>query len=390
MKIKCKVCRKETEINEFDYNPGEKVIVECNRCGNELEAIIPSREEIIPEIPKNEKSLPESLGPQSTLKSKPHPISKDDLKSVWNSTAVSGVNDNNEHPINAEKKEPTKVSSSNLNTINQNNQHRGSSSKPYSKTSSQTSYNDFNNINSIINKRSKDAASSSNKQWIYIILGLGIFFGAIIWIYKGVTGNNRNSIYASDSGPVYVDVAPVEVVDIEENGASYEESTDTVVEEAVEVVEVPAEEIPPIYLPLIDNYNSSQAYEVYPSYLTDEKMGEDWISMNLIQNAIHDNNITYYASGEGDIEGYPVSMRVARLKDGRVYGRYHNDYNGVKLDVNGAFDAHNNLVIKLGHKSETSYWILHYKGIIEDGHEIYEGTWGKSNKPSNLRLNIRQ
>ncbi len=45
MKFKCKVCRRDVEINEADYNPGEKITVECDRCGNEIEVTIPERED---------------------------------------------------------------------------------------------------------------------------------------------------------------------------------------------------------------------------------------------------------------------------------------------------------------------------------------------------------
>lgn len=45
MKVKCKVCRRDVEINELDYQPGDKVTVECERCGNEVEVTIPQRDE---------------------------------------------------------------------------------------------------------------------------------------------------------------------------------------------------------------------------------------------------------------------------------------------------------------------------------------------------------
>ncbi|MDE5886019.1 MAG: hypothetical protein K2H46_00345 [Muribaculaceae bacterium] len=45
MKVKCKVCRKEVIVNEGDYNPGDKITVECERCGSEIEVTIPERDE---------------------------------------------------------------------------------------------------------------------------------------------------------------------------------------------------------------------------------------------------------------------------------------------------------------------------------------------------------
>lgn len=45
MKVKCRICRKDLEVNEAEYKPGEKIIVECDRCGNEIEVTIPELEE---------------------------------------------------------------------------------------------------------------------------------------------------------------------------------------------------------------------------------------------------------------------------------------------------------------------------------------------------------
>lgn len=59
MKVKCKVCRRDIEINEAEYNPGDKVTVECERCGNEVEVTIPEREEEKPEAKEPEvKAVP--------------------------------------------------------------------------------------------------------------------------------------------------------------------------------------------------------------------------------------------------------------------------------------------------------------------------------------------
>ncbi|MDE6028570.1 MAG: hypothetical protein K2G23_10905, partial [Muribaculaceae bacterium] len=35
----------DIELNEEDYAPGEKITIECERCGNEIEVAIPEREE---------------------------------------------------------------------------------------------------------------------------------------------------------------------------------------------------------------------------------------------------------------------------------------------------------------------------------------------------------
>ncbi len=58
--------------------------------------------------------------------------------------------------------------------------------------------------------------------------------------------------------------------------------------------------------------------------------------------------------------------------------RYYNE-NGIKLDMNGLIDYNKDMVIRLGHGSETSYWIL-----MHQGHGRYVGTWGKKCKPSEV------
>ncbi len=71
MKVKCKVCRRDVEVNENDYKPGEKIVVECDRCGNEIEVTIPEREE----KPKDKQSV--VTEPPAIKKVTPSPLKEE-------------------------------------------------------------------------------------------------------------------------------------------------------------------------------------------------------------------------------------------------------------------------------------------------------------------------
>ncbi len=361
MKIKCKVCRKETEINELDYNPGEKVIVECQRCGNELEAIIPERVEETVDSPVEKKQKNESI------------------KETTSDTASS--EQNSQHELNATSNTqsqtvaPPKTAATHKRV------------PPIPRTPKVGNAGQYNQVNlNNVDSWSDNTPASSNRKWAYIVLGLGVIIGIVFWISNDDSDNNASNSNGSTVESTYVEEVPVEKETVEEVVIN-QEPTD-IAEETNENVEPISEDLPKVYLPIAENHNSSEAYDIYPSYLTDEKMGDDWRSTDLIQNAIKNNSVAFYADGEGDIDGSSVNLQIACLNDGRLYGRYAHS-NGIKLDVNGAFDSKNNLVIKLGHQSETSYWVFHYKGTTEDNILVYEGSWGKRNKPSNLRLRIR-
>ena len=157
----------------------------------------------------------------------------------------------------------------------------------------------------------------------------------------------------------------------------------------IDVPSVEESDIRRIYLPDVSKYTSSEAYEVYPAYVTEHRFGDSWATVDVVQDAVRNGVVECFVKGEGDIEGYPLSIDAVRLKDGRLYGRYRNDYNGVKLDINGAFDTNDDLVIRLGHKSEMSYWVLKFVGTCEDGSLQYKGTWGRKEKPTSLKISVK-
>lgn len=102
MKVKCKVCRRDVEINENDYKPGEKISVECDRCGSEIEVTIPEREEkpqekkpIVKEEPaaKSEApSIPEEKDEYVSIQEKaPSTSSEIELKNDYDEKSEQAV-----------------------------------------------------------------------------------------------------------------------------------------------------------------------------------------------------------------------------------------------------------------------------------------------------------
>ncbi len=103
MKFKCKVCRRDVEINEADYNPGEKITVECDRCGNEIEVTIPEREDkskgqpqivnieqakpAVPPIPPSAPEEKVSSPQENSIQEEEQPVvNTTDLKEVYDGT----------------------------------------------------------------------------------------------------------------------------------------------------------------------------------------------------------------------------------------------------------------------------------------------------------------
>lgn len=143
-----------------------------------------------------------------------------------------------------------------------------------------------------------------------------------------------------------------------------------------------------IYVPSAANLVSSDAYEVYATIISDESMGDKWRNTDFIKNAYLDNMVARELSAMGNINGNSVRFDAVQLKNGTIYGRY-NHSNGTKLDVNGVEDADENLIIKLGHGSATSYWVLHKDYLEDTGNAVvYCGTWGRNNLNSDLKIDI--
>ncbi len=167
------------------------------------------------------------------------------------------------------------------------------------------------------------------------------------------------------------------------NDESYDEE-EPIIDSEYEEEDLQVEELFSEF-PSASSLLSSDVYDNYSSYLTDETLGDDWTSNEVIRQAIEDNSIVFEIFATGSIKENPVKFYAVRLKDGRILGRYKHS-NGTKLDINGVEDCEGNMVLKLGHKSATSYWVLHKK-YTEDGGKttIYSGSWGKANSESNLR-----
>lgn len=386
MKIECKCCHSKIEINEKEYTPGDVVSVECRRCGEEIEVVIP-------EVENDE----DNKRPVATIVKNASPenhteIPAEDRATHSTKNEVVTVSTNREN-VNVEASIEQKMTSQKPRKL-EKDKDASSAEKSVAKPP--------------VNKKPKEPGTQptaakhqvpkppvevpvikskglSNGTILMIVIGLFALVGIISWISKN--SGSRDAL-AVDSDSV-VEVEYVEEI-VEE---AVEDSlwSDTVAAAAAEVAEAPAaDDITRVYLPNISHHTSSEAYDMYPAYVTDEKFGDSWATTSIVQDAARNGYVEYFVKGTGDIEGYPLSIDAVRLKDGRIYGRYHNDYNGVKLDINGAFDANEDLVIKLGHKSETSYWILKYEGRNDDGSLEYRGTWGGKNKETSLRLIIRE
>lgn len=90
-------------------------------------------------------------------------------------------------------------------------------------------------------------------------------------------------------------------------------------------------------------------------------------------------------SGNGDIDGYPITLKCYLTPTGEIYGRYKNVTYNVNLDVNGYVDNYGGLHIQLGHNSETSHMEFDCTGGGYGTYE-FEGYWGNEAKHANLTL----
>lgn len=142
----------------------------------------------------------------------------------------------------------------------------------------------------------------------------------------------------------------------------------------------------------VDSGYSSYSYEEEAPAAANEyatssfpnfKHGSDQAFENYVSSLDRKGIVCTRESGRGTIDGSPYSVEFVKVSGGRLTGRYHNEYNGINLDLNGYYAQDGVLHFKLGHKNETSYMILR----PTRGHNSYTGYWGKSEKFATLTLN---
>lgn len=404
MKVNCSYCHSKIEFDEKEYAPGEEVTVECRRCGEEMTVTIPPRdgerakenEEKNPVVvrriveepsPELEQTIQEkSIVTEPEKVEEIHPKPKKTRKTTANKTKEVSSLDTSAEPSKLQTPKPESPKQDLPTSVTAKPKKPRAPRKP-----KETLVN-------ITPERHASVKPKSNGNTVYVrvmylyafaIIGLPILVIVCTGLFRSCGSNNQavvaDSIYVKAETPEIAKVVEIEAEVVEDSVA-----LDSIEAEVAEIVEAPSEdsEVKRIYLPSVAKYTSSEAYDVYPAYISDEKFGDSWASVDVVQDALRKGNVECFIKGEGDIEGYALSIDAVRLKDGHLYGRYHNDYNGVKLDINGCFDSNDDLVIKLGHKSEMSYWILEFVGTCEDGRLQYRGTWGRKDKPTSLKIKI--
>lgn len=122
-------------------------------------------------------------------------------------------------------------------------------------------------------------------------------------------------------------------------------------------------------------YGSAANY--YPNYTigTDSK----WVTK------LPSSVSGYFIKGDGNIEGYPYDVDCLVLRNGQITGRYHNNYNGTKLDVNGYIDEYTGEIeLRLGHGKSESEMTLEPVGE-RNGIYNYKGYYhGSREKPTSI------
>lgn len=165
---------------------------------------------------------------------------------------------------------------------------------------------------------------------------------------------------------------------------TYEEPVtvcDSVVEDSTADVEIVDSVAAPV--PMEEEAPVASGSELASNSFPNVKHGSDQAFEQYV-SALSRKGIAYdRKSGSGTIDGYPYSVEFVRISGDRVTGRYHNEYNGINLDLNGYYSDDGVLHFKLGHKNETSYMILR----PVRGYNAYSGYWGKVKKPATLTLN---
>ena len=219
---------------------------------------------------------------------------------------------------------------------------------------------------------------AGSKIWIFILIAVLLIGGGIFAYWKfNVKAPAENTNNELDS---------TEIIAEEVSQSDNNESE----RKAFESIQSSSDNdgyarIPQEWPSILGDLTSSDAYTAYADDVNDMSMGDNWRSSSFISNAIYQGGVMSNLKASGNINGSSVKFEAAIMKDGRIYGRYKHS-NGTKLDVNGIIDKDGNLVIKLGHGSATSYWVLH-KSFSEGNGQIvnYTGTWGKHDLHSDLR-----
>lgn len=209
---------------------------------------------------------------------------------------------------------------------------------------------------------------SSTGKVIAIAAGVIIFLAAAAslfywWVMKSDTPTYEDPVTVCDSAVADSTTADVEVADSMAMAAPVAIDEDAPAAEEAAAPVAAGDELASSSFPNV-KHGSDQAFEKYVSSL--------------------DRNGVAYArrSGSGILDGSPYSVEFVIIPGERLTGRYHNEYNGLNLDLNGYYSDGGVLHFKLGHKNETSYMILR----PTRGRNSYTGYWGKSKKPSTLTL----
>ncbi|MDE5791770.1 MAG: hypothetical protein K2H96_11160 [Muribaculaceae bacterium] len=388
MKIRCRYCRKEIEIDEKDYAPGDVVSIECERCGEENEVTIPVREESSDKKRKETKAKvvrTAAVISEPSEESIPIPPQENVLEESVEEKAAKERTQTRKRAASPKKATPSPQK--------ENPQRETKEQKEEVKLKADHKREGKTNSTGKTNRKPIERKppvyveqrnhSSGVPTWILLLLGVIVIIG-VIWGLRscGSSGINGDEVAVSDSVSYIEEITPTyiytDTVAVEE---VFEDSAET-----IETNYAEEEDIPRISVPTASNYTASQAYEIYPQYIPDERLGDEWNESEAVQRAKANGEIECVVRGDGSIEDYSFSIVGVRLKNGRLLGRYTNNTNGVRLDMNGVFDSDDNLIIRLGHKSETSYFVFDNLGSNNDGTTDYEGSWGKADKWSNLNL----
>ena len=123
----------------------------------------------------------------------------------------------------------------------------------------------------------------------------------------------------------------------------------------------------------------SPAYDYPDMKFGSDEAWDDYLSSSRAKN------LKLY-KGVGHIAGQDVSMVFGLRPDGTMIGRYRHS-NGTQLDVNGYVSSYGDLYIHLGHASERSNWHLEpTESKSTTDRYVYDGTWGRRNKPSRMAI----
>ena len=126
--------------------------------------------------------------------------------------------------------------------------------------------------------------------------------GGIIWISRSSKSDDNSEV----AQEVIIDsISSTEAVP--EYVASDYETTEEATEDSVEVPEPVEEEYSgdrstTVYVPSAERYTSSEAYDIYPEYIPDERLGDDWKASESVQRAIRNGDIECMIKGEGEIQ----------------------------------------------------------------------------------------